>query len=440
MSVLRRCFKSEEFGKTYNVIWQIGTGELYIIALESYKEADLSKKKPAVLFYGDTIQKGLAQYIKTYGKFILSSNSYIRNGRKVVTQQTALQQVLASLYYGYDVGKAKLLDVHRKNTLPITVMADVADKNGHKLSNAKLYRFLSTHKLYSMMPENLVVNSVNYAKFAHRQGLLFDGRLTVGNQEFYFPHGVTANRNYGASHDFLDILEDIQGWHIGASGAECDLDGIKNAHLSVAHLVALYWGGELDNFLEQRKNGKLTTQELLIKANDLKNLKTKSSLTIDHFVENKAYNLPHALAWSNTATNSAFQAGRTMIKEPYCFHMAHDYRHNKIKVVCGIMGEQEYRFIFDADDLTKPPQNKQESLRNNEVCQCLECFREFSKAVPKTKERDKENLLSKSVNRRMEQIKAGKITLPDILEEISEMPEKTFGEYSKGAFRNLMGA
>lgn len=116
--------------------------------------------------------------------------------------------------------------------------------------------------------------------------------------------------------------------------------------------------------------------------------------------------------------------------------MAHDYRHEKIKVVCGIKDKQEYRFIFDADDLTKPPQNKEKSLPDNEVCQCLECFREFSKAVPKTREPVKENLLMKSINRQMEYMRHGVHTLPDELEDIDEMQEG-FKEYVEGSFGNL---
>lgn len=438
MSVIKRCFKSEEFDKTYNAIWQIGTGGLYVLSLESYKETALPEKRPAVLFYGDAVQKGLIEYIGTYGRFIRGNGSHIRNGCKEKTQQTSLHQVLAALYYGYDVSRAKLLDVHRKMHQPITIRADVTDKDGHKLSNAKLHRFLSTHKLYDMTPGNLIVNSADCAAFIHSQGFLFDGRLTVGNQEFFFPYGDTADRNYNTSHDFLDILANVKGWHIGASGAECDLDGVKNAHLSIAHLVALYWGGDLDSLLEQYKIGKLAGQELLLKANDLKNLRTKNRLVIDHFAENKSYNLPHALAWSDMATNSAFKTGRTAIRAPYFFHMAHDYRHGKIKVVCGIKDKQEYRFIFDADDLTKPPQNKEKSLPDNEACQCLECFREFSKAVHKTKEPGRENLLAKSINRQIEHMRRGVHTLPDELEDISEMPHESFREYAEGVLENMV--
>lgn len=437
MSAIKRCFKSDEFDKTYNAIWQIGTGGLYILSLESYKETDIPEKRPAVLFYGDAVQRGLIEYIGTYGRFIRDNGNHIRNGCKETTRQTSLQQVLAALYHSYDVSKAKLLDVRRKVYQPITIRANVTDKDGHKLSNAKLHRFLSTHKLYDMTPGNLIVNCADYSTFIHSQGFLFDGRLTVGNQEFFFPYGDTANKGYHTSHDFLDILTNVKGWHIGASGAECDLDGVKNAHLSLAHLVCLYWGGELDGLLEQHKNGKLTVQELLIKANDLKNLRTKNGIVVDHFVESKSYNMPHTLAWSDAATNSAFKTGRTAIKAPYFFHMAHDYRHEKIKVVCGIKARQEYRFIFDADDLTKPPQNKEGSLPDNEVCQCLECFRAFSKAVPKTKEPDKENLLMKSINRQMEHMRHGVHTLPDELEDIAEMQEEGFKEYVEESFGNL---
>lgn len=434
MSVIKEIYRSKSFDRSYNSIRRIGHGDLYTISLESYHPDDLGTKRPAFLFCGDETKDGIIQYIEDCGKFIMGSHSYVRNGNKTVTQQTALQQVLAALYYGYDPSMAKLLDVGRKVYRPITIRADVTGRDGHKVSTAKLHRFLQTHTVYPLTPDALTLNSQSYAKGIHANGLLFDGRLTVGNQEFFFPHSNTANCGYGTSHDFLELLDEIKGWHLGGSGAECDLEGQKNTHLALPHLVALYWGGELDEVLQLYKAGGVPVQKVLSTANDIKTRKAKQGLVVDHLSESKSYNMPHALVWMSLSANSAFLNTRTAIAEPYYFHMAHDFRHGAVKVVCGIQGEQEYRFIFDDSDLTKPAQNKRAPLPNDEVCQCLECFRAFKAKAPTTTDREHHNILTKSINRQMDLLRDGGRPYSDPTEDVADAPIESFARYEDGVF------